>query len=166
MSRPYGYYEGLCVGGPLDGQYVAKPHESFEAAVPMPLMHFKMGDLPVDLDEPVERTAVRYTFRPWEVECPRYGKREHNLWVPDDLMTSWAVERIMLGYVTSASFRRTSKAQGSSVTELRVVPHRRGSDYVVLPMMSPSGNMAYSQDLANQIAIGLVTAFPDKYVLL
>jgi hypothetical protein len=98
-------YDGICVGGPLDGMVAAHPKDNFKVA--------EAAHAPPGIYLPVEQRDLSYTYR--EVADPS-AHVAVRFWALEGTSTPRAIEILLRAYNKAAAQR----AAEGSVT----IPHR------------------------------------------
>lgn len=96
-------YYGLCIGGPLDGQYRRSVSPTFKAAGKPPDLTEPVGPSGCDVADQVVST-VTYTHSPWR--APK-SRQAFDMWIPSTLSVAEALVMLQNTYhVAKARERR------------------------------------------------------------
>lgn len=111
-------YYGLCVGGPLDGQYRLSVSPSFNAAKDVPVLDTPVGPSGCDVADQTF-TTMTYTHSPWR--APK-SDRTFDLWIPSTLSVAEAIAMVQNGYhVHKAASKRSGLTAKAKALEARLL---------------------------------------------
>lgn len=103
-------YFGLCIGGPLDGQYRNWNTKQFDVPNKTPDLSAPIGSEGCDAaDQTI--TVTTYELSPWRVPNAAPGEA-YDLWIPSDCTVTWAISRIHNAYhLAKAQERRANHSE-------------------------------------------------------
>lgn len=97
-------YYGICIGGPLDGQYRRSVSPTFQAANEPPDLTEPVGPSGCDVADQVVTVTV-YTHSPWR--APK-SDRTFDMWIPETLSVAEALAMLQNTYHVSKARGRRS----------------------------------------------------------